>query len=397
MIAHLKTKLTGYWKYYQHLRWQKGQKRYYGRCKEAYQAWVEDVTTRRPDVFLSGNLTYGGIRNHLHAIHRYTQTSTEVVPNEQAFPDFRMLQGHIRNQMIQFIPQCRAMHTHVFPWAIEWGRNAQAKGVRWIHTYHLNYFPEHGKAGLEPWQQEINDALLNSAPQADICLSVAKWQQSELRQKHGIDTFYLPNGVDVMLCDQAQPDRFIQQARCQDFLLYVGRHDPVKNPAAFVQLAQSMPEQPCVMVGKGLSEAIIREEYGLEPPANLTILGELDHHAVQDAIAASAAVIVTSYREGLPTLVLEAMTQGKPIVVPDENGCREAIDQGRHGFIYEPDNLTDLTKQTRAALQDTLRCRSARERILREYDWRVIARVLDEIYQEPDLSIARVKLAAWQP
>ena len=38
---------------------------------------------------------------------------------------------------------------------IEWGRRAQRAGRRWVHTYHLPYFPEHARNGLEPWQQEV--------------------------------------------------------------------------------------------------------------------------------------------------------------------------------------------------------------------------------------------------
>jgi glycosyltransferase involved in cell wall biosynthesis len=91
-------------------------------------------------------------------------------------------------------------------------------------------------------------------------------------------------------------------------------------------------------------------------------------------------LVVTSKREGMPTLVLEAMSHGKPIVVPDEAGCMEAIGDGECGFIYRLGNIPDLVEMTHAALSDRERCSRARTRVLQEYDWRVVAVRLDEIY-----------------
>ena len=196
-------------------------------------------------------------------------------------------------------------------------------------------------------------------------------------------------------CDQANADRFIRKSGQRDFVIYVGRHDPVKNPGEFVQLARAMPKQQFVMVGQNIDAETLRREYGQEPPANLYIHGPEDHAGVQDAIAASSAVVVTSFREGLPTLVLEAMAQGKPIVVPTEAGCREAIAEGDFGFIYEHGNVDDLARKTTAALAQK-HCPEARQRVLKAYDWRVVAKELDHVYREPDVTIVEEQLTRWQ-
>lgn len=43
--------------------------------------------------------------------------------------------------------------------------------------------------------------------------------------------------------------------------------------------------------------------------------------------------MLPSYREGLPRVILEAMSMGKPIITTDTAGCREAIVHGENGLI----------------------------------------------------------------
>ena len=135
------------------------------------------------------------------------------------------------------------------------------------------------------------------------------------------------------------------------------------------------------MLGQGLSNATLLNEWGVSVPANLKVMGEATHQETQDALAACSALVVTSKREGLPTLVLEAMTHGKPIVVPEEDGCLEAIGNGEFGFSYRHGDIEQLAATTMDASVDKTRCKYARQRIAAEYDWRVVARKLDQIYE----------------
>jgi glycosyltransferase involved in cell wall biosynthesis len=347
------------------------------RCTK-FATWLAALRADQPDILIGANLKWGGVRNHIHAIKRYSSLHVELVPGDDLMDDFSI---EMRESFLNFKPSAvRAVHSHVFPWFIAWCRKQQQAGIRWIHTYHLNYFAEHGKGDLLPWQKEVNAALLHDAPRADVRISVARWQQDYLAKNHQIETVYLPNGVDVALCDRADAHRFQKKVGGDPFVLYVGRNDPVKNPADFVRLAQRLPGQKFVMLGHGLSPAVLHEEWGVEVPTNLRVLGSASHLEVQDALAACSALVVTSKREGLPTLVMEAMAQCKPVVVPNEAGCREAVGEGDFGLIYRQNDLDDLAEKTLKALADTERSQRARQRVLSEYDWRVIAPKLDAIY-----------------
>ncbi len=83
----------------------------------------------------------------------------------------------------------------------------------------------------------------------------------------------------------------------------------------------------------------------------------------------------------MPTLALESMALCKPIVVSNDAGCVESVDGGKFGHIYEIDELDDLVSKTNRALHGGLPVQDARQRVLNEYDWRVVAAKLDDIYR----------------
>ncbi len=55
-------------------------------------------------------------------------------------------------------------------------------------------------------------------------------------------------------------------------------------------------------------------------------------------------VLPSYYREGLPRTNLEACACGNPIITTDSVGCREAVREGKNGFLIEPKNLDALIR-----------------------------------------------------
>lgn len=350
-----------------------------------YDRWMARLVSEPPDVLIGPDLPYGGVRGHIRAIARHSDFRVEVVPNEKALGGLDQFTPSLQERFSTYEPPTSSVvHSHVIPWYINWCREQQERGLRWIHTYHLHYFPDHSENGiLRPDQVEINAALLQVARHADLRLSVAKWQCDWLRREHNIESEYLPNGVDVAACDLGRARRFRKKHGISGpFILWVGRNYPVKNPADFVSLAERRPDLRCLMLGPGFTNASPREMGGRECPPNLQLCGDASPLEVQDALSACSALVVTSRREGLPTLVLEAMSHGKPIVVPNEAGCFEAVNGGEFGRIYRQDDLDDLLAQTESALTGAVFLPDSRKRILEEYDWRVVAGKLDSFYKD---------------
>ena len=63
------------------------------------------------------------------------------------------------------------------------------------------------------------------------------------------------------------------------------------------------------------------------------------HHFVEDVfpyIEKSDVVVLPSWREGMPRVILEAMAVGRPVLTTDVPGCRQAVEAGKTGFLVEP-------------------------------------------------------------
>ena len=112
-------------------------------------------------------------------------------------------------------------------------------------------------------------------------------------------------------------------------------------------------------------------------------LGETDD--VRPFIAQATAVVLPSYREGLPRSLLEAAAMARPLIATDVPGCREVVEDGVNGFLCranEPESLAqamlrlaELSADRRSAMGSESR-RKVEERFSESV---VIAAYLDAI------------------
>ncbi len=58
--------------------------------------------------------------------------------------------------------------------------------------------------------------------------------------------------------------------------------------------------------------------------------------------SADVVVLPSTYNEGIPRSLLEALGCGKPIVTTNWKGCREAVREASNGHLVEPDDMNSL-------------------------------------------------------
>ena len=68
---------------------------------------------------------------------------------------------------------------------------------------------------------------------------------------------------------------------------------------------------------------------------------------VRPFIAASSAVVLPSYREGLPRSLLEAAAMARPLIATDVPGCRDVVDDGENGYLCDVRDSASLAAAMR--------------------------------------------------
>ncbi|EHN7414783.1 glycosyltransferase, partial [Escherichia coli] len=67
---------------------------------------------------------------------------------------------------------------------------------------------------------------------------------------------------------------------------------------------------------------------------------------VQDWLEKSSVfVLPTSYREGVPRVIQEAMAIGRPVITTNVPGCRDIINDGINGFLIPPFEINLLAEK----------------------------------------------------
>ena len=103
-------------------------------------------------------------------------------------------------------------------------------------------------------------------------------------------------------------------------------------------------------------------------------------------LASATIVVLPSYREGLPKVLLEAAACGKPLIATDVPGCREIVTHGVNGLLVAVRDSAALAVAIDTLLRDSTR-RAAmgvagREAVTRMYSVEKIAGQFVDLYRE---------------
>ena len=138
-------------------------------------------------------------------------------------------------------------------------------------------------------------------------------------------------------------------------LICVGRLCEQKGQLLLVeaagQLLKNGMDFELVLAGDGELrteiEALI-EQHGLGQ--NVRITGWISSTRVREELLASRALVLPSFAEGLPVVIMEAMGLKKPVISTFVAGIPELVQDGKHGWLVPAGDLNALT----GAMKDCL-------------------------------------------
>lgn len=219
----------------------------------------------------------------------------------------------------------------------------------------------------------------------------------------------IPNGIDLRRFkpDLAAKERVLNSLRIENrstsptteqpsrtkmippvIIGCVARFDPMKDHATFIKAALKLLEIRSnvhfVLVGRHVTweNTFFKEQIPFSLYKHFHLLGERDD--IEILLPAFDISSLSSYGEGFPNVIVEAMACGIPCVVTDVGDCAKIV--GNTGVVVPPRDadalfggwqiLLKMSQNERQGMG-----RKARQRITDHYDIATIARKYEDIYQ----------------
>ncbi|NCB48495.1 MAG: glycosyltransferase family 1 protein [Clostridia bacterium] len=105
---------------------------------------------------------------------------------------------------------------------------------------------------------------------------------------------------------------------------------------------------------------------------------------ISNCIQVSNAVILVSFREGLPKSFLEAMSVGKPLIGSDIRGIKDLIGNNEGGVLIDPYDVATIKNAIQKLYEDKTLCKKFGERnkeFVKNYSIDVVLEQMREIYK----------------
>lgn len=188
----------------------------------------------------------------------------------------------------------------------------------------------------------------------------------------GVDTHHFSRQETEKLALTGQLREKLANARL--VYCFVGRIHRDKGIRELVTAFCRLPPN-CILllVGEDDPQAPVDAETraAIAEHANICTLGFMDD--VRPALACADVLVLPSYREGFPNVVLQAGAMELPVIASDISGCNEAISPGWNGWLVPPRDVEALETAMRQALESSaeqLRAlgENARKRVKERYE-----------------------------
>jgi teichuronic acid biosynthesis glycosyltransferase TuaC len=198
----------------------------------------------------------------------------------------------------------------------------------------------HGDDGrIYPFENPFNKALTRAMiRRADfivtsseeiraILISLGAEPENSAAVHTGVDTdFFHPVASQSLRTRLGLPDDV-------PVFLFIGRLHPWKGLDEMISVAKKCPRFLFVFIGPGTVPS---------HPQNCLFTGIKKPDEVRNWLNAADCLLLPSYTEGFPTVIMEAFACGKPVIATRVGGCPELVEPGKTGMLIPARNAPAL-------------------------------------------------------
>ena len=265
-------------------------------------------------------------------------------------------------------------------------------------------FTAHAK---DIYHEEVEEAdLRRKLQQAVTVVTVSDYNRNHLRDRFGDDAARVRriyNGLDLQEFPYASPENR------PPLVMGVGRLVDKKGFGDLIEacalLAQRGRQFRCEIIGDGVLKAALAQKISaLRMGDSVELLGsrtreEVNQRMRQAAVLAAPCVISPNgNRDGLPTVLIEAMALGTPCISTAVTGIPELVRDGETGLIaaqHDPASLADAIERLLDDRALGLRLAAAARRLVEaEFDIHRNTVALRDVFGAPRAEAPRVAVEA---
>jgi glycosyltransferase involved in cell wall biosynthesis len=233
----------------------------------------------------------------------------------------------------------------------------KSRGLPIIHTLHDHYllcprstmFNNGGNCLSQCWQCRIF-SFPKRGPSALVDGAVGV--SSYILQRH-CEAGYFPTAIRKTIYNPIPQRKVtIKSARKGKMRFgYIGRLGQYKGVEDLLQAFTTIDPQKASLKVAGTGDSayvtLLQKQYG--GGTNIAFLGFVPADEFYNQI--DVLVVPSRCHDSLPTVILEAYSHGLPVIAAKRGGIPEIVDEGRTGFLFEPDNPGELANQLRKFLE----------------------------------------------
>jgi colanic acid/amylovoran biosynthesis glycosyltransferase len=209
--------------------------------------------------------------------------------------------------------------------------------------------------GPEEFDQPDNLSLTEKIENAAFVVAVSSFGRSQLFRwcaaEHWPRIHVVRCGVDAaFLSGGPQPVPDTSRLVC------VGRLSEQKGQLLLLEalgrLAAEGAPLDMVLAGDGPMRGVIEQQMRrLALEGRVRITGWLSNDAVRREILAARALVLPSFAEGLPVVLMEALALGRPVVTTYIAGIPELVENGVNGWLIPAGSVDGLAEALREVLR----------------------------------------------
>ena len=324
----------------------------------------------------------GGVARHVQGLSNFLKKeghNVDIISSENTFtipirklknPSF-MISSYLKTK---FSKKYDIIHAQNIVTAFAM-RNVSGKKLLAIHGIHheqVNHL--HGKKAGD-LAKNYEDHAIDWVDG----ITVSSKEMLEYYSKKKIETYYLPNALDL----KSIKNKFEKQYEKQ--IVYAARLSKEKGILEVLDVAKKLPKEiHLIILGTGIEESKVKELS--EKASNIHFLGYQNKEKTLDIISSSDLLIQPSRMEGgLSYTLLESMACGTPIICTNTGGGKDTLSHMKNCYIVESNNsdellLAILHLMNNSEIRKKLSSTALKE--IKKHDWSIIGPKYLEIYKK---------------